>query len=391
MEKWDLMKEIVAIYRGWHLLEQQNGTFMSKIAVVIDDLASININPKEYQNNEQVKADLDKALIKCIDVNTFWAKYTQDKLNQSLMYLNQLQTKAQITPELIEKRGTKWYAVSDEEIEVLFKAVSLNKLLLLNKYEDTTSYFEVSLPFEVLTNKIRELSSNLIESTKKLFAGTFPVFQFDITTVAMPASWRMMVNHSGGRFKLVVNLYNPFTLSVVENLSIHEVCGHMVHLAKLQQQSDTQMGNPHLLCFAIHTQDAYLLEGVAQLIAAANVHYFAEDGSLIKTAFKQFVLEFAVRQRNIMDLIKGCCDINYTVERHIYYLGGKRNIIKEMYSFIVNDPFFCCQVLNYYSSYKALEPLLSLSLENFKKNLATITTGFYSYQDIDKLVSCQLR
>ncbi len=47
MEKWDLMKEIVAIYRGWHLLEQQNGTFMSKIAVVIDELASININPTE--------------------------------------------------------------------------------------------------------------------------------------------------------------------------------------------------------------------------------------------------------------------------------------------------------------------------------------------------------
>ncbi len=243
----------------------------------------------------------------------------------------------------------------------------------------------------VSKEKIIPLFMLLIKKWKGILFNAHPElcdFEYKIEECENNSSFRAMVINNNNNFVLLLNRtnYRYFTEGIIENLAIHEVCGHMVHLSQLSNNKNLMLKFPHLFQISIHTQDSYLTEFIAQLIAHYLQKNFSNENDLIFPAFTYFNLQFAVRHYNVTRLIEEEITLSEAVEFHTRYLIESPKIIANMYKNIVKNTFFSAQVLNYSSSIDSIRNIMVLNQTKQYKILMKMLTNFYTHIEIDSLI-----
>lgn len=380
-----LSDEITSVYRGWYRwTEAHEGEIPAKF-IIVDDLNPSLVSPRMYESAEQILSDLDRLRNRLEKENKPFAalsSYTSDKLAQSQAYLRQMLAPARVSREAIESRGTPFENFDEVELVELSREIQeMTEATAAERGPDLLA--EVS-PMQV-PSEIQETGLLHLEALHSLFEAKSR-FGFGTRSVDSPLPWRNIVTYSSGRFELLVNVSERYTKGVTEIMGLHEICGHMFHL-NLLKESVQASGAPHLLCLAIHTQDAFLAEGIAQLLTELLLARGLLKDRRIAVEIRKFVLRFAVRQKNLCDLVEGRCGLVDATERHVQYLGGTPQSALSLYSSLLGNSFFCSQVMNYYSSYRALVPLLQLWDEPMQiEKTRELLNSFYGPSELRGLI-----
>lgn len=388
-----LSAQITAFYRGWHAWESQHSAERAKF-VVIDDLAAARIAPQRFRNRTDVVATCRRVLNAAEHSSTLesYQDYTVAKLSHSLAFLTDAPGRRLAAGDMA-RRGTPWVPVTDAELADLHATYDqLRRAAIAEAAVDGDRYFDEPLEPDGVGTSIAGYAQTWLPRLYQRYSW-LQRFAFSHQSVSSAAGWRNMVTHDPPGFVLLVNTarHHTYTRALAETFALHEICGHMVHLAQLAANSRLQTDAPHLLCIAIHTQDSYLTEGIAQLLAAHLVATSDGHWSAVAAAFQHFVLHFAVRHRHIMDLVEDAISLDAAATRHRDFLGGEVAAHRAGYERLLQDPFFCCQVLNYHGAFMALRPLLALSPTSFDVALRNLLTGFYSPSALGQMVAEYLR
>jgi hypothetical protein len=390
MQTPTICKEILATYRGWNeLTRSQEPDFIAQKSVVIADVAHLDVPPFIFSDEAEIHASLVGLLKRENEIfdhlSLSNSQYTIAKLNQSVEFIESKKSKSKPSRSGIEARGVIWTPVPDEELQELKdKFEETKKAVGLEKAKEFTEhpYYPANLCEDV---KSRAMCA--IDFCTSRFP-QFEKFDFALRMVDSPASWRMLVTNTGSeQLTLAVNK-NPLsrlTNSAVSVLAFHEVIGHMLHVSTLAKNEKCQQEIPHLLAIAIHTQDAFLVEGVAQIMTSYVIKNLLPEDKVLQLSLCHYELDFACRQRNSMDLINEEIDPSAAAERHFSLLGGDPEILNKTYAFIADDLFFSSQILNYHSSMKTLSPFLNLNIESFSKALKYLMSSFHSAQELKSL------
>lgn len=384
-----LSDRIIACYRGWRNLVQRTSGEEASQLVLIDDLAP-PVAAASFGRTEDVQRELEGLLIDAADWKDHpdtLLRYSYAKLSQSLAYANQ-RSERLVTRKEIEARGTKWTTVPENRLVSLTGEIEeFRRRLMLSGFSENelSDYFDVRLDNADAPALIRD---NAEAWLPRLYSckPSLLRFEFDVVARTSLASWRNRVTHDGKKFVLLVNVapHVRYTKSLAEAFALHEICGHMVHLQQLACSERVLRTAPHLLCFAIHTQDSYFVEGVAQCVPYVLASRSGGRPSPIEGELKRSELQMLVRHKNITDLIEGRVTPAQAVERHLKFLPESVGV-EGMYSRIMADPFSSCQTLNYVTSLDDFRPAMASSPDAAGRIFDALMSGFFAHADLPSL------
>lgn len=387
----NLSHDIVAFYRGWRRFEERRSRFHG-LWVVIDDLAETPVKPRSFDSLRAIDDDLAR-LIDATEVThdllLAHKALTRDRLRQSQSYLRQ-KPGARVTREDVLSRGLRWEHVSDDELRRLRDDyLGLRRELVdarLTTEDDLTRYQAEGRGSMALAMEIRDVGLKGLDAVRRAWKWLPPV-TCDVETETSDGAWRNIVTTGERGLKLILNdgPHATFSAALTEFLGLHEIAGHVGHFSYLKGRSELQEQAPHLLQLVIHGQDAYYAEGAGQFLSEVACELLYGRMSLQNLELRRVDYMLALRNQNIMGVIEGDRTVDEAVQAHLAALGGDPSVLKGQYAAYTSDPFFCCQVLVFYPSLKALKPALALSadrLSAFAQELLSLGMGPAAIDDL---------
>ncbi len=376
-----LSHDILACFRGWKKLEEKKSRFHG-LWVVIDDLADTKVEPRAFSSQDAVDADLTRLLERARTSAEPYRDLTIRRLQQSQGYLRQ-KPGARATREDVLARGLRWEVVTDEELATLRRAyLDLRKELLdsgVTTEPSLADYQKEGPGSMAVARAIKAVGMAGLDAMRKTWSW-LPALQCEVETERSDGAWRNMVTTGERGLKLILNEGPNATFSpaLTEFLGLHEIAGHMGHFSFMRTRKDLQEQSPHLLQLTIHGQDAYYAEGVGQWLSEVACEAAYGPKSLQNLELRRVDFMLALRNQNIMAIIEGQRTLDDAVKVHHDALGGDLKVLQGQYTAYTSDPFFCCQVLVFYPSLKALKPALALPAEEkaaFAKELLSLGRG----------------
>lgn len=386
-----------SVYRGWKNYVRRYESRDAASYVVVDDLAPRVHAPMRYRHREHIAEDFTSIAQHLAQENpttALFPAYTHHKLHQSIAYVTA--RAAPVTQRsMVERFGTPWQHVPQREVAAIAEACTSSRDAYaqhVGRPEALEDYLYTAIPNDDVPALLKRRTRYWLDCMYARFP-KFARFRFAVLNRPSTDTWKNLVTCSTGQFSLWVNTHSQhtYTMGFIEFLALHEVCGHMVHFAQLQNNAALAARVPHLLCIAIHTQDTYLVEGIAQWVAALLVDRYAPTGAAVRVVAKQMELFFAARHHILCDFIDGAIDLNTAVDCHHRFLGrwltGSAENTATWYTTIRNDAVSCTQILAYHGAFSQLQPALTLPDEALTDFTTRLLNGFYQPQDLRALVA----
>ncbi len=384
---------MVACYRDWKELLVKRGLEEKAYWVLVDDLCTVETHTSSFNNSDEVLSELSDLLDIChsqaSSLGHHYA-YTEAKLRQSITYLTQTEIK-KVTRADTEARGVKWISVTDAHLDVMHSSYleqrEAAEVFLRKKGEDPLRYYNEWMPGNEAAAFIKKSGDEWVVRFQEAFS-FIPSVQYDCIALDLEMPFQNLVVYKPGKFSLLMNTRTEtaFTRAHLTFLSLHEICGHIVHFTHILQSSSLQKEAPQLLPIAIHTQDSFVVEGIAQLLSMIVYAQYASDFPQVGAQIQVSNLYVALRHANISDLIENKITPAAAATRHAKYLGGTVDALEKFYAEKMNDTFSCIQALNYYSSIKLLSPYLKLNRPEMQKSLAHLMSNFFAPNDVELLL-----
>ncbi|MBI4237174.1 MAG: hypothetical protein HY696_01995 [Deltaproteobacteria bacterium] len=365
--------------------------------MVVDDLAPRVFAPMLYRHRERIREDLaivQHGLEQETPDPALFPAYARSKLCQSAAYFAG-HADPVTRRSMVERFGTPWQHVPQNEIAAIAEACTSYcdaYAQHVGRPEALEDYLYTAISNDDVPALIKRRTRQWLDCMYALFP-KFARFRFAVLNRRSTDTWKNLVTCSTGQFSLWVNTHpqHTYTMGFIEFLALHEVCGHMVHFAQLQNNAALAARAPHLLCIAIHTQDTYLVEGIAQWVAALLVDRYAPTGAAVRVAAKQMELFFAARHHILCDFIDDAIDLDTAVDRHHRFLGrwltGSPADTATWYTTIRNDAISCAQILAYHGAFSQLQPARNLHDDALTDFGTRLLNGFYRPQDLRALVA----
>lgn len=376
---------VIAAYRGWHALVERRSGWEDAKFVLINDLSRSAVTPTSFASLKEVGVALRKLRDEAPD------QVSAARLQQSLFYLEQ-RPGERVTKEDVFQRGIPWREIDDAVLEGIRREFEDCRRKLVDSGRMTraqaSSRYERRAGEPGVAAQIQVLGEEHLQRLYKLFPRLSRA-TFEAREVASARPWTNMVTYEDDRIRLVANRGELSDLGEWRRgfLALHEIAGHVLHFTQLLGNDELRARAPDRLCLAIHTYDAYFIEGVAQLITSIFLERIAPGPSLLRMDVKRSELWFAIRHKNLTELIDGRIDTVRAAEREADYVGGDGGKLKAVYEAIVKDAFFCCQTLVYFPSHRALLPAMSFDDARLAAFLSELLTGYHTPDDLDRLAA----
>ena len=375
---------VIAAYRGWHALVERHSGWEDAKFVLINDLSRSAVPPTSFADEKEVGVALRKLLDRAPD------QVSAERLQQSLFYLEQRPGR-RVTKDDVERRGIPWRQFDDSVLDGLRDEFNNCRRDLVDSGQLTRS--ESLSRYERRTGEpgVAENIRALGETHLRRLYDAFPNLSranFEAREVSSGRPWTNMVTFEDDRIRLVANRGELSDLGEWRRgfLALHEVAGHVLHFTQLLADETLRAQTPDRLCLAIHTYDAYFIEGVAQFITSVYLDRIAPGPTLLRMDVKRSEVWFAVRHKNLSELIDGRIDPARAAAREAEYVGGEESKLRAVYEKILEDAFFCCQTLVYLPSHRALLPALDFDDARLAEFLGALLTGYHTPGDLDRLV-----
>lgn len=385
----DLSLEIINLYRSWRNLDIKKSPLSHGFSILVDDLsnvetikANLNSTQKIYDQFKNIK----KALETDRSIFGRFNELTINKISQSLEYINPKNNLVETRDDLIA-RGSVLATITGDYLENLnqeyqtqlnISKESLNSKALFDEYHNQ--------PYsgDSLINYMSKTISSWSKTIEPINDISFN-FKFRIEEIDLDLPFINLVNYENG-LRLLINKNMTYNMSRgrLDFLCLHEFFGHIVHLNHLENSIKTGEIPPHILGFNMHSYDSFYLEGIAQAMTLYLVENtdFGKYTESIKAENKLSILYMAVIHANILDIIDRKFSLKNAVERHVHYIGGEFETVKSSYQQRLANPFLTSQVMNYCSSFLAIESLTLLPLEQQKLKLENICSDVLSPSEL---------
>lgn len=381
----DFSESVISVYRGWRqLVEEESGWELAKW-VLINDLSLSTVEPRSFSALGEVRKALEELLAAAPSGKA------AERIQQSLFYIDQSHDEP-VTREAVIKRGIPWRPVEASRLDTLqgdYQALARRLIETGELTEDALQGRYGRDPGELgVVTEIELHGRSALELFYKRFPDLFPA-QFESIEVISGLPWTNMVTYEQESLKLIVNRGELADNNKGRRgfLGLHEVAGHVLHFSQLLNDKAQRDLAPHLLALAIHTYDAYFIEGIAQFLTSVYVEKIMPGPTLLNLDVKRTELWVAVRHKNISELIEGACDSVAAAAVECGYLGGDQAKLCQVYEAIRKNIFFCCQFLVYFPSHQALLPALRLAEPALGKFLGSLLRRHHSPEELDRLVS----
>lgn len=381
-------EKVVSVYRGWHRLVGQQEGWESAKWVLINDLSRSTAPARPFTDRAEVRRALQELRDAAPD------EKSAERLQQSLYYLDQ-DPKIGGSREAVVKRGIPWRPIDDATLDRKLSEFEASKRRLIE--DGRVSMAEVSARYEFrrggpgVSAELETLGRSILDRFRAENPALAPA-AFSMREVISPAPFHNMVTYEDGVLWYIANCNETvdYNDGRREFLALHEVGGHVLHFSQLLANDSLRASAPHLLCLAIHTYDAFFIEGIAQYLTALYAGRIA-PGGLLEMDVKRSELWFAVVHHNMTELLEGKIDAARAAERERAYLGGDPEALRAIYEGLSRDLFFCCQIFAYHSSGETLRPALALQGPALAGFLDKLLNGHHSPADLEWLVKDSLQ
>jgi len=379
---------VVSAYRGWYrLIDKEEGWEAAKY-VLINDLSQSAVAARHFNSRAEVRRALEELRDAAPDPKS------AERLEQSLSYLDQDPTEGG-SREAVVKRGIPWRPIDDSVLDQkLADFEALKRGLIhggrVSKEEVLTRYNFRSGPPGV-SAELERLGRTFLERFRAEYSSLVPA-DFSMREVVSPSPFHNMVTCEDGALWYITNRHAAVDYNDGRRafLALHEVGGHVLHFSQLLANKPLQATAPHLLCLAIHTYDAYFIEGIAQYLTALYADRIVPN-TVLAMDVKRSELWIAVVHRNMTQMLEGKIDAAGAAECERSYLGGDPKALRAYYEGLLKDLFFCCQIFAYHSSGETLRPALALQGANLADFLNKLLNGHHSPAELDRLVQQSIR
>ena len=239
-----------------------------------------------------------------------------------------------------------------------------------------------------MARQIQELGHDMLSRFNARFSGLAPA-PFETEETSSPAAWANMVTYEGDAIKLLVNRGEivHYAYGWRGFLALHEIGGHVLHFTQLLKHAVLRGAQPHALCLAIHTEDSYFIEGVAQFLTTLFADRLTEGPTPLHLDVARYELSFALRHKNLTELIEGRITIAEAAQRHQTYLGDEPGAMRRFYEALLRDVFLACQALVYYPSHQALLPAATLPDQQLDGFVSELLSKPYDPVGLEDLVT----
>lgn len=359
-------KMILQIYRHW-TEQEENSNEGSGEKIVIDDLANHRESIEGGLND--VKALFQEVLAHHKDHQPIKTL----KIKNSLAYLESLGQKP--SRKSIEDSGAELIDVPDS-----YFFESQKKIAELEATVDS-----LPMPSPVEGTNLDILGQAIVQSGYSYLKSKCPqLFPIDISFVPpdghMDFASKVKTDRVGSLYCVLPSSNMPAPNYIL--LLIHEILGHGLHFSQIRQNTDLQKNFPHLLCFSVHTHENFLLEAVAQLI---TTRLLLSDWDLpykkrIQLSdLKELRIRASIHQI-LPKLLDGEMSLDEAASLHAELCPGKlsNEVLKGRYASLLSSTFTSKVLVNYFSSYNSIQPLLSLKDQDFYKILPELLSQYFT-------------
>lgn len=379
----DFGEAVVSAYRGWYQFVKKESGWEAAKFVLINDLSRSSAEPRRFDSRDAVRRALEELRDAAPDTKS------AERLGQSLSYLNQSPEEGG-SREAVVKRGIPWRPIDDSVLDQRLADFEAAKCRLVDGGQISKKEIAARYEFRSGSPGVSIELGNLGRSILERFQGEYPALApavFSTREVVSPSPFHNMVTCEDGALWYIANREKAIDYNDGrrEFLALHEVGGHVLHFSQLLANARLRAAAPHLLCLAIHTYDAFFIEGIAQYLTALYADRFAPNTALAMDV-RRSELWFAVVHHNMTELLQGKIDTARAAERERSYLGGDLAAHRAYYEGLSKDLFFCCQIFAYHTSGETLRPALALRGASLVDFLGKLLNGHHSPSELDRLV-----
>jgi hypothetical protein len=196
---------------------------------------------------------------------------------------------------------------------------------------------------------LREIAPTWLERMRTSVVD-FPSFPYDIRVAADDIGFQARVDRDGAGFFLLLNPHRAGELSRSRYgfFCLHEICGHMVHLAA------APFYEPNM-----ETYDAFWVEGLAQALSMVVCDRHANAEPDFARAMAANNLTLSVIHRNIFAILDRGTAISDAARDHAMWLGGDEAEHQAFYARVPSSPRAVAAGQNYYASLVTFAPLMA--------------------------------
>lgn len=369
-------ERLVHAYRSWaSQIEASNPGSSHKI--FMDDLSSL---AAVSSIDNSPPSDCMSVFQEALQMPDIFSEPDLLKIRQSLAFAKFMD--AVPTREAVVACGGRFESATStmtdiEEITRQIEELEKSKLVDFPSTSDTSYDYAV---------KIAEYGWNYFKSKRD----DFKPLDFQIRKLNPSSHFTaQVVTNADGNIFCEIPFDKPVNAGFA-GLLIHEILGHVFHFTQLKS-SDIPKSTPHLLCLSIHTHEGFFIEAIAQLVTT----YISSTHALNLPGKEQIALHDLKHQRTqalahylITLLIDGELDLTEAIKIHFEHSNGSMSMefLKERYTAITRNLFAVRTGLNYYSSFKAVKPLLKLGDDQFFSVLKEMVNGYFTPESLELFV-----
>jgi hypothetical protein len=272
-----LHPELVALYRGWHALEQRLGG-----TNIVDFDLSVGTNAVEFTSRSQVLLALESCA-RSTTGQDLANEFNRDRLQASICYLNVCLGEQVPFAEYVQKTmGATPKKFSEVELLDSFDRVDalLEEIGLKFSVNHKSQYEAQCLIHDKTT--VKDQINGQVEKWLDRLGKFITVPQLDRVSVSfaeMDAYWSNWVSGSvRDGFSLQVNLHPrvKYLKGTPSLLAAHEYCGHLIQVQQWALNVANGSIDPSYGFTTVHSPEAFMMEGLADML----VYMLADDAIL---------------------------------------------------------------------------------------------------------------
>jgi hypothetical protein len=258
---------IVALYRGWHTLEQQLGG-----TDIVDFDLSTTTDQMEFTSRSQVLLALE-ACRRSINGQDLVGQFNRDRLQASIYYLNAclgeqirfeeyVRSTMGVTPQ---KFSEVQLLDSFDRVDALLEEIGL-RFCTKHKpqYESTCLIQDKTTVKDQISGQLQIWRDRL-----EKFITVPPLDRVSLSFASVDADWANWVSGSVQTgFALRVNLHPrvKYPKGMPSLLAAHEYCGHLVQVQQWALNVADGTIDPSYGFTTVHSPEAFMMEGLADVL-----------------------------------------------------------------------------------------------------------------------------
>jgi len=371
----EISKKILELYRQWTQSQESMAPGTGE-TIIIDDLAD-----QRTLFSEESPVRLENGFQQILESSGCLPYDHVLKIHNSIAYQESIGKEA--TVEAVAKTGGDFVEVPEDYLVALRKSV-----------EDLQSSIGNS-PSPPAGDRpdLMIWVQAIIDDGFDFLKSRCPILQpIDISLIESDGhpefAARVKTDEFGRLICVMPSLQTPTPLFLYQ--MIHEVLGHGLHFSQLKANKLLQKGTPHLLALSIHTHENFFLEAMAQLITTKMLwsDWNLPNKKKIQLCDLKERLVRASIHKILPKLLAAEISIDEAARLHMNYCPGMLNgeIIKRRYSALKASTFNSKVFANYFSAFKAVEPLLAAKEEQFFSIFPPLIQEYYTPESLRQFV-----